>query len=178
MKRILDQLDAALSRAEHWIIAVFSVAALIIGTAQVVMRYVFNTGFHWTEAIFILFTIAAMLFAGSRAVRDDAHVKVDILPQLLPRPVQKILRVFRYVVSGALVSIFCWAGLQYVLFTHNMGIVSPTSGLPIWVIYTMVPVTMGAFGLRYLILLAREAGGEETGASEADHPISPGGRGT
>lgn len=168
MKPILDFVDRLLSRVEYVVIAVFSLAALALGTAQVVMRYVFNTGFVWTEAIFVILTVSAMLFAGSRAVRDDAHVKVDLLPQLLPQKAQTVLRLIRYVASLGLCAVFVVGGFQYVTFTRSMGIVSPSSNLPVWTIYLIVPVTMGLFCIRYILLLLREAGGENTGHTEAD----------
>ncbi len=166
MKTALDLLDTILSRIEFAIIAVLSVAALALGTAQVVMRYVFNTGYTWSEAIFILMTVAAMLFGGSRAVREDGHVRVDLLPQLMPTSIQTVLRLLRYVIALALCGFYVYAGIQYVLFTKTMGIVSPDSGLPVWVVFLLVPVTLGFFCLRYVILLSREASGEETGRPE------------
>src|SRR3546814_7247247 len=89
------------------------------------MRYVFNTGFTWSEAIFVLLTIAAMLFGGSRAVRDDGHVRVDLLSPFMPPAVQTALRLLRYLAALALCGFFAWGGVQYVLFTRSMGIVSP-----------------------------------------------------
>lgn len=166
MKRALNLVDGAISRIEFVLIAVMSISALVLGTAQVVLRYAFNTGFTWSEAIFVLMTVAGMLFAGSRAVRDDGHVRVDLLPQLAPPRVQAALRILRYVITFALCALYLYAGLQYVVFTRSMGIVSPASNLPVWITYLIVPATMGFFCLRYVILLLREASGEETGRSE------------
>lgn len=168
MKRAINLFDGLVSRIEFLVIAVFSVAALVLGTAQVVMRYVFNTGFIWSEAVFVLMTVAAMLFAGSRAVRDDGHVRVDLLPQLLPRRVQTVMRLLRYLATFALCAFFAYAGYQYVVFTRSMGIVSPSSGLPVWTVYLIVPITMGFFCIRYVLLLLREAGGENTERSEIE----------
>lgn len=166
MRPVLNTIDTILSRIEFLIIAVFSVTALALGTAQVVLRYVFNTGFTWSEAIFVLMTVAAMLFAGSRAVREDGHVRVDLLAQIMPTGAQKMMRLLRYLISLALCAFFLYAGYEYVQFTHMMGTVSPESHLPHWVIFLLVPITMGFFCLRYVILLLREASGEETGRSE------------
>lgn len=166
MKRALNLVDGAISRIEFLLIAVLSISALVLGTAQVVLRYVFNMGFTWSEAVFVLMTVAAMLFGGSRAVREDGHVRVDLLPQFAPAGVQTALRILRYLITFALCAFFLYAGLQYVLFTHSMGIVSPASNLPVWATYLIVPITMGFFCLRYVILLLREASGEETGRPE------------
>ncbi|WP_272939475.1 hypothetical protein [Palleronia aestuarii] len=37
------------------------------------LRYLFNTAFHWTKAIFVLLPVPAMFYGGSRAVSNDAH---------------------------------------------------------------------------------------------------------
>lgn len=171
MRRMLDKLDSALSGVETLAVAALSIAALMLGTAQVVLRYAFNTGFTWSEAIFVLLTVAAMLLAGSRAVRDDGHVRVDLLPQVLPRPARTALRLLRYAVSLALCGFLAWAGVKYVLFTRSMGIVSPASELPVWVTYLLVPLAMGLFALRYVMLLLREAGGEETGRRDGHDAV-------
>lgn len=66
----------------------------------------------------------------------------------------------------ALCAFYAYAGLQYVIFSKPMGVVSPASNLPLWITFLLVPITMGFFCARYMILLLREAGGEETGRPE------------
>ena len=40
------------------------------------------------------------------------------------------------------------------------------SELPVWITFLLVPVAMGLFALRYVMLLLREAGGERTGSRD------------
>jgi TRAP-type C4-dicarboxylate transport system permease small subunit len=132
----------------------------VLGTTQVVLRYLFNTGFPTSEALFVLATAAGMMFAGSRAVREDRHVRFELLPLLLPARPNAFLRVIADVVSLALCGYFAWCGWLYVQFVADMDTVSPESGLPDWIVYALVPVAMGMFALRYLLCIVRALRGE------------------
>lgn len=158
---ILNALDRGLSVLEGVLITILMLAALVVGTAQVVLRYVFNTGFPWSESIFVLTTVAAMLFAGSRAVRDDKHVRVELLPMVAPRPLRTALQLVSHAAALALCGFFTYCGLLYTDFAYGMGAIEPASGLPEWLIYSLVPVTMSAFTLRYVIRLVRTLRGED-----------------
>lgn len=151
MRRFLDVLGGMISVAEAILIAGLSFAGLAIGTMQVVLRYAFNTGYAWSEAAFILLTVTAMLMAGSRAVREDAHVRVDLLPMLVPHRVQQALQIFAHAATFALCGYFLYAGLQYVQFSKMMDTASPDTGLKDWVVWLIIPIAMAFFCLRYAI---------------------------
>lgn len=158
---MLSTLDLGLSRIETFCVVTFMGIALVLGVMQVVLRYVFNTGFHWSEAFFTLFTVAGMMFAGSRAVRDDKHVRVELLPLLLPERTTRRMLLVADTVSLLLVGYFTYCGVLYVLFLHDMETVALDTGLPDWMVYTLVPVVMGFFTLRYITRIARALRGDK-----------------
>ncbi len=151
--RYLALLDKALAYVETGVIVLLSGVALGLGVMQVVLRYVFNTGFPWTEAVFVTLTIWAMLFGGSRAVRDGVHVRVDVLAVVLPRAGARILDLIGMLASLALTSFFFYCGLQYTRFVHQMGIRDIETNIPDAVTYGIVPITMAAFAIRYVLLI-------------------------
>jgi TRAP-type C4-dicarboxylate transport system permease small subunit len=159
--KALDRLDRGLASAEFVLIAVFTLAALGIGVAQVVLRYGFNSGFTWSESVFVLCTVAGMLFAGSRAVREDKHVRVDLLYMVIPDRARRVLLLVSHVVTGVLCAFFAVCGVLYVRFTHMIGTAQVDTGIPDWIIYLLVPITMGAFALRYVIRIVRALRGED-----------------
>ena len=55
--------------------------------------------------------------------------------------------------SLALTSFFFYCGLQYTQFVHQMGIRDIETNVPDAVTYAIVPVTMAAFAIRYVILI-------------------------
>ena len=155
MNSVVQKIDRWLSGIEYVLIGGLTLLALTIGTLQVFLRYSFNTGYTWSEEAFTLCTIAAMLFAGSRAVRDDQHVRVELVPLLVSPKVGKVLRLIAHMATLLLCAYYAYAGLLYAQFTYQIGSTSPNSGTPDWVIYCIVPVTLGMFALRYVIRIYR-----------------------
>ena len=151
--KALKVLDRALAYVETGAIVLLSTVALGLGVMQVVLRYVFNTGFPWNEAIFVTLTIWAMFFGGSRAVRDNVHVRVDVLATVLPRAGARVLDLIGMLASLALTSFFFYCGLQYTQFVHQMGIRDIETNVPDAITYGIVPVAMAAFTIRYVILI-------------------------
>jgi C4-dicarboxylate transporter, DctQ subunit len=166
--RAVETLDKALAAVEAAGIVVLTLTAFAIGVMQVVLRYVFNSGISWSEGVFITFTIWAMLLAGSRAVRDGVHVRVDVGIRLLPAPLQRAAELVALIAPLILCGFFFYTGLLYTQFVFSLGTVSPEAQLPDWMIYGCVPVTMAAFVLRYLILIVRWRRGEPLPGGTAD----------
>lgn len=151
MKSPQRSVERALTAAESAAILVLVLSAFAIGVMQVTLRYVFNTGFPWSEGVFVMLTVWAMLVAGSRAVRDGLHVRVDIVLHIVPRGVRVAFDIVSLIASWALSGYFAYCGYLYVRFVHGIGAVSAEAYLPEWIIYLIVPIAMGAFFLRYLL---------------------------
>jgi len=145
------KIDQFLAAVEYVCIGGLTLLALALGTMQVVLRYAFNTGFDWSAEAFTLTTIAAMLVAGSRAVREDKHVRVELAALVTSHKVGRIFRLAAHLATLLLCAYFAWCGALYVQFTKMIGSVSPDSGTPDYVIYSLVPLTMGMFVIRYVI---------------------------
>jgi TRAP-type C4-dicarboxylate transport system permease small subunit len=165
--KAFDRLDRLLAGAELVLISGFTLAALGIGVAQVVLRYGFNSGFTWSESVFVLCTVAGMLFAGSRAVREDKHVRVDLLYMVISDRSRRVLMLIQHVIAGALCAFFAVCGFLYVRFTHMIGTAQVDTGIPDWIVYLLVPIAMGAFALRYVIRIVRAVRGEDEATPHA-----------
>ena len=163
--KALAFLDRVLAYVETGVIVLLSTVALGLGVMQVVLRYVFNTGFPWNEAIFVTLTIWAMFFGGSRAVRDNVHVRVDVLATVLPRAGARVLDLIGMLASLALTSFFFYCGVQYTQFVHQMGIRDIETNVPDAITYGIVPVAMAAFAIRYVILIVEWVRNPEAGTS-------------
>ncbi len=168
--RALDLVDATVSRLETVLLCGFVLLALGLGVMQVLLRYIFNTGFEWTEAIFILSTVSAMLVAGVRAVRDNRHVKVDILPSTIGGRTEQVLRLLANLASLALCVFFAISGWKFVGFTVLMDTAAPDTGIKDWVVYSIMPTAMVLFSVRYALLiltsLLKPAGTDHAGGGD------------
>lgn len=170
-EKVATAVDTALRRTENLLIAVLSLAALVLGTMQVVLRYLFNTGFHWNEAVFVLATVTAMLAAGSRAVRENAHVRVDIVATLVPGSVSRWLDLLAYLAAFLLCAFYVYCGALFVQFAWMMGTVAPDTGLADWMVFSVMPLALLMFCLRYLLKIRAAL----LGRNDPGHGLSPGG---
>ena len=87
----LSRPKGVLDAFEETLIAALLGAMTLITFANVVARYLFNANILWAlEATVFLFAWMVLLGA-SYAVKIVAHLGVDVVVALLPRPVQKFL---------------------------------------------------------------------------------------
>lgn len=152
-KLLLRTLDAF----ENVVMFACFVAALGLGFYQVVLRYVFSSGYQWMEGWIVLLTVWAALFGGSRAIRDRIHARVGVLADALPRRPRQVLNLLVI----ALCIVFCVTmmtfGLQYVQFMYGTGSRSLRVQIPAWQVFIIVPTFLGLYALRYLIEFVRIA---------------------
>lgn len=113
---------------------VISLASMsILVFANVVMRYVFNTGFTWTEEMAKIF-LTWMTFLGAiAALRDNQHIGVDLLVKKLPLTLKKIV----FAVSNLLIIYCLWLVLRgsWNITMLNVENVTPATGLPLSYVY-------------------------------------------
>ena len=78
-----------IDRLEEWLLAALLAFMTVLTFAQVVMRYVFNTGWVWSlEATTYSFG-ALVLIGMSYGVRTRAHIAADLFTRKLPQPLRR-----------------------------------------------------------------------------------------
>jgi TRAP-type C4-dicarboxylate transport system permease small subunit len=171
---MLHKVDRLLYHFENFLIAILCSIALFLGVMQVVLRYVFNTGFHWNEAIFVNLTVWAMLIGGSRAVRDGLHARVEIIASLLPERGVHICNLISLLLAFSLSAYLMYCGFLYTQFVHSMDISDIDSGIPDAITYAIVPLAMGLFIIRYFIKIVDwfHDPGEYGRVAEVDHGLN------
>jgi C4-dicarboxylate transporter DctQ subunit len=95
-----------LKRLDEWIIALLLAAMTLMTFVQVVLRYVFDSGFTWALQLNTVM-FAFMIFIGiSYGVRVGAHIGVDAVVKMLPpkpRRITSILAVLLCLLYAGLV---------------------------------------------------------------------------
>ena len=128
-----------LDRLEEWIISLMLLAMTGLTFLQVVMRYVFNSGFTWALELTTVF-FAIMIFVGvSYGVRVGSHIGVDALVKLLSPAKRKFFGVLAVVLS-----------LVYVLKMKDVGIELEDMSIERWQILAVMPLGMALTGFRFL----------------------------
>lgn len=143
----------AIDRIEAFGMAFFFSAALIVGTSQVVARYVFNTGVTWSEQAFVKFTIWACLIGASRAVRDGLHVRVDLLLDRMPPATRRPFEIAGLLINIAFCAVLLYAAIGYTEFLMMIGTRNVDSGIEEWIAFLVTPLFLALMCVRYVSLL-------------------------
>jgi len=78
---------------EEIIAAVFIFFMTILVIINVFLRYVVNTGLYWSEEVVTGCFVWAVFLGASACYRRKAHVGVDILVNMLPENLKKIVNI-------------------------------------------------------------------------------------
>ncbi len=110
--------------------ALLLLALMAVTGVDVIGRYLLNTplsgAFEMTELL-----LGALVFVALPLVsRAGAHVEVDLLVELLPRPVTRVLGLFAALVSAAVLAFFAWQLVRLGLGQLADGSRSVSLGVP------------------------------------------------
>ncbi len=138
-----------LGRLEEGFCAVALLATALILFVNVTLRHVFNASTSWAEELIKYLMIWITCIGGSICVRRGAHIRMDFLVGLFSLRGKRALDVVVYVASA----LFCGAltvyGFRMVLFTLRTGQVSPALKLPMWSVYSAIPLGGGLMAFRF-----------------------------
>ena len=171
MKRVVDQVDRILSN----FLVILMVAMVLDVTWQVFTRFVTRRPSSFTEELATFLMIWIGLLGAAYALRQKAHLGIDILTMKLPPAARLKWEFFIYsmvILFSLLVMI--WGGLRLLYITFYLRQVSAALQIPMGIVYTVVPIT-GLLFIFYSIYFMTEAGQRLKQKSyEEEHEIAIG----
>ena len=157
-----------LDRLEEWIISLMLLAMTGLTFLQVVMRYVFNSGFTWALELTTVF-FAVMIFVGvSYGVRVGSHIGVDALVKLLAPGKRKFVSILAVLLSLVYVGFILAGSMEYVLKMKQVGIELEDMPIERWQVLAVMPLGMALTGFRFLQILYDLATGRADSLHLAD----------
>jgi len=178
----MERIGRALAALNGLTMGAGSVAVVLMilhVTADVVMRYAFNSPLPATILFVSVFYMIAVAFLPLSSVeQNDAHISVELVYDLLAGWMQWGLRALSHLLSIAVFGALAWRTGAEALTRHAAGTSAVEAGMriPTWPAYFVLPL---AFGLAVLVfahklvchLTGRRTGfeglGEGTVAAEA-----------
>lgn len=120
-----------------------TLAILIIGLislANVVVRYVTDASFAFTEE-FSVFLLVLLTFAGaSVALRRHRHIRIGLLERALPPVARRVLILFQGLCGLVVLGLIAWFGAKLAWQEYQWGTLSPGLGLPQWWYLVWLPL--------------------------------------
>jgi C4-dicarboxylate transporter DctQ subunit len=142
-----------LKRLDEWLIAILLAAMTLLTFVQVVLRYVFDSGFTWSLQLNTVM-FAGMIFIGiSYGVRVGAHIGVDAVVKLLPPRPRRITSIVAVLLCLLYAGLVIYGSMVYVLKMKAVGIEMDDLPMKIWIARAILPIGFTLLALRFLPIL-------------------------
>ncbi|RFU70503.1 TRAP transporter small permease [Peribacillus saganii] len=138
-----------IDRIENVFISVSILIATLLVIVNVVLR-VMGSGLTWSEELIRYFLIWVTFVGMSTCARDNEHMSIEFIPQMLKGTAQKIVLAIIYAVGLVFSILLIWYSYQLVNFSLQTGQVTSGLGIPISVIYFIIPISGILVAIRYL----------------------------
>lgn len=154
MKKFFSSINKALNGFENVIIATGVLSATFIIFMNVVMRHLFKSPIMWAEELTRYIMMWVTFIGASLCVRDNIHVKMDLLHIKLPYKAAKILVCATYVVCILISAFLAYTGFTLTLKIAALGQVSSAMQMiPMWIVNLCVPISCVLMIKNYVYLL-------------------------
>jgi TRAP-type mannitol/chloroaromatic compound transport system permease small subunit len=130
LSRAIDRLNELVGRAVAWLILL----AILVSATNAVVRKTLNMSSNaWLELQWYLFG-AAFLLAAAYTLKQNEHIRIDIVYGMFSRRVQHWIDLFGHVVFlMPFVLLMTWLFIPYAMQAYTSGQVSSNAGgLMIW----------------------------------------------
>ncbi len=116
------------------------IAMVLIIFANVMLRYIFNSGLMWSEELALLFAVWFIFIAMSIGVKQDLHINISVLPKKLVTPflhvaLEKIKNVIILIIALTML-VDGWKLVQFTLTS-----IMPATQLPAGLLYVILPIS-------------------------------------
>jgi TRAP-type C4-dicarboxylate transport system permease small subunit len=145
--RLLDAVITAFAA-----VAVLTLVALAFCVSlEVVMRYFLGMPTRWVNEFSEYALLWLAFLAGAWILREEAHVKVEMLIDTLPSAWQHRLHLVTSLVGAAVCGLFCWVSTAYVLEVYNSGeILFKSVQLPKWSVMAVMPPGLALLAIQFV----------------------------
>lgn len=143
-------LQALDRNAERWALLILYIMLVATMTIEVIRREVFAYSSIWGEEVVRYSFIYLCWIGAAAAVRERAHIRIDLILNYLPPRGRTLVYIFGDVVTLALALVMLWLAIETVEVSWKFGSVS--HGLRVSMVWFLLAVPIG-FGLMIFRLL-------------------------
>ena len=134
LKKLLDE------KLEEWFLAATMIVMVVLIFVQVITRYIFENSLTWSEELARYVHIWQIWIGASLAVRKKEHIKVEAFKKIFNAKIQKVIDLIALLCWFSLAVFLAIAGTDLVTTIFAKGQNSPAMQMPIWLVYSAIPL--------------------------------------
>lgn len=157
------RLSKFIDRAIHYFEVSFLTVALVVMTCALFWQAgceFFEISVPWAGELARYLMVWVTCVGASAATRNRQHIAIQALVNLLRGRARRAAEAAVALICVALCSVACVVGAQYALDAHDIGRTTLVLKIPLWMIYTALPLTAAFVGLRFALTLVAPADSE------------------
>ena len=147
MKKMLNFIDEKFEEIIGVIVLAVVVSLIFIG---VMMRLLFKSGLPWQEELSRMLYVMVVYLGASYGMRNNDHIRINIICDLLPPRARKVLRVITDIIwAGFNITVIIMAMQVYQKMQRFLG-ESAVLKIPLHVVFLIVPLGFALLTLRLI----------------------------
>lgn len=151
-------------KLEEWILILSFMFLVVLVFTQVFFRYVISQSLGWSEELSRYMLIWIAWISACYIMRSGKHIRIETLKNKLPKPIQKWAEAFVLILWSIFALFLAIEGWKLVMGIQATGQVSPSLGIPMWLVYMALPIGGLLMIIRiiqqfYWLFTRREKGG-------------------
>lgn len=140
-----------LNKFEEYVLSTAVIAMALLLIIGVVMRSVFNNSLTFTEEVSSALLVLVSFFGLGYCARKGRHITMSMVFDIVGNKYKKIFMIVISFVSAIAMGYIGYLALRYVLSVKNLGRVTAALQIPMYIIYSVVPIGFFLGAIDYLI---------------------------
>ncbi|MDD7202332.1 MAG: TRAP transporter small permease [Sphaerochaetaceae bacterium] len=139
MRKFIDKCMSAIEQCFNWLAVVMFIVIFFAAMAQIVMRWIFNNPFTWSEELIRLLFVWICFLGWTFASKHRTHIQITAVINRLPSVGQKLLATFNILLTILFSVLLVVYGIEMTKRGASMKAVS-LPGVNFAMVYVACPV--------------------------------------
>lgn len=135
---------------EGYCCAVMLAAMSVVVFLQVIFRFIIKASLPWSEELSRYLLVYITYFGCAYGIKSGAHLGVEAFVLILPKKLQRFLNILVQLGGMVVCLLILKFGADIVASQMQSGQLSPAMRLPMWTIYSAIPIGMAFCVIRYI----------------------------
>jgi TRAP-type C4-dicarboxylate transport system permease small subunit len=146
--RYFKKIILLLENLEKWLLVILLVFLVTFAILQIILRNFFSTGIIWGDDLLRHGVLWISILGASRATLEKKHIRIDLLPRVMPARVSFIADFMCCFASFFVCLVLFWASWNFVQGERLAGDIAFAS-IPYWCLELIFPMGFAIMALRF-----------------------------
>ncbi|HHW43127.1 TRAP transporter small permease subunit [Desulfofundulus thermobenzoicus] len=146
----MDRFKRAYRAFEDYFAGGLLFTGLTLVFVNVCLRYIWGRPQSVLDEFSVYFVVWGTLCGIAVALRDDHHIKVDMVFRLLPLGIRRSVSILAHCIGLSFALFYTYYGYQLVDKYIKIGQLSMNSQFPLWIVNLVMPISGVMFTVRFL----------------------------